>query len=285
MPPQISNSLRRTVLLSTLLLPLLATAPSEIACRIIRLRMTASAAQSKNSTASAEVRSRVPFVGCSSDGQTGPIAAPAGKDKYLRTATETAARLAYYAAAQQKFGILGPRSWHCFGTYGSSGSTLYVSPEPLDSKTVLSPKWTGFTGPAIQLSLLDGQTSGRFDIARVIARVFPASRSFVDGVIDERIEPASSFVFGPYSTDQLVYLDKEKQLVEFETPAQTEGLGTDSRLQKNALPIHGLAFLIQAEHGSVEGLTLLDVRLPADLNDLTPSILLRLQLETAAAYN
>ena len=228
---------------------------------------------------------RVPFVGCASDGQMGPVDAPTGKDKYLRMPPETANRLAYYVAAHPKLGVLAPRGWHCLGVYGSDGATLYVSPEPLDSKTVLSSKWTGLTGPAIQLSVLSAETSGRFAVARVVARAFPTAKSFVDGVINEHIEPASSFVFGPYPTDKLVYLDKEKQIVEFETPAQTEGLGTHSRLQKSALPIHGVALLIAAEGGPLEELILLDVRLPTDLSDLTPSILLRLQRETAVAYN
>jgi hypothetical protein len=266
------DSMLRLPTLSALLLAALPFSP----------QTSPSTPQSKNSATPAQERARVPFVGCPSDGQTGPVAAPTGKDRYLRLAPETAARLAYYASAQ-KLGVLGPRSWHCFGTYGSNGETLYVSPEPLDAKTVLSSNWTGFAGPAIQISSLSADASGRFAVARIVARVFPAGKSFVDGVIDQGVEPASSFVFGPYPADKLVYLDQEKQIVEFETPAQTEGLGTSSRLQQSDLPIHGLAIVIVAMHGPIEGLTLLDVRLPADMTDLTPAILRRLQLETAVA--
>jgi hypothetical protein len=52
---------------------------------------------------------------------------------------------------------------------------------------------------------LSGETSGRFQVARVIARVFPTQKAFADGVIKEGIELASDFPFGPYPTDTLKY--------------------------------------------------------------------------------
>jgi len=45
-----------------------------------------------------------------------------------------------------------------------------------------------------------------------------------DGVITEGIEPASDFPFGPYPTDTLKY--HGDVTVEFQTPANTKGLGT-----------------------------------------------------------
>jgi hypothetical protein len=143
---------------------------------------------------------RVPFVGCEAGGQEGPAAAPQGQSKVVSISAAAAQRLAYYKPAHGA-GTLAPRGWHCFGTYGSSGTNLYVSPEPLSSADVFSTNWKGFSGPVVQLSVEDGGTSGRFAVARTIARVFPAHTKFVKDVIAEGIEPASSFPSGPYPND------------------------------------------------------------------------------------
>jgi hypothetical protein len=134
--------------------------------------------------------SAVPFVGCPSDGQVGPLSAPNGKAQQVQIAPEAAARLAWYKA-QNAPGVLAPRDWHCLSTYGSSGATLYVSPEPINSELVFSTAWKGFAGPAIQISSMNGGTSGRFEVAQKIARLFPAHIDFVRQVIAEGIEPAS----------------------------------------------------------------------------------------------
>lgn len=232
--------------------------------------------QSKSPTNTEKTTATVPFIGCASDGQTGPVNAPAGQARHLPTSTETAAHLAYYASAQ-KLGVLAPRGWFCFGTYGSNGAALYVSPQPFDAKNVLSAKWRGFSGPAIELSLNSGETSGRFAVAHVIARVFPTRKAFADGVISEGIEPASSFAFGPYPADQLVY--KSKDLVEYRTPARADGLGTQSRLQKNDAPISGVAILT----GEAPDVVFLAVRLPLDLQQLSQGIVEQVERDIAIA--
>jgi hypothetical protein len=178
---------------------------------------------------------------------------------------ETAAQLAYYKA-DEGFGVLAPRGWYCFGTYGSDGENLYVSKDPIRGAELLSTQWKGFTGPAIEVSHQMGDTSGRFEVAKTIARVFPAHGAFVRGVINEGIEPASSFPSGPYPKDKLTY--KSKEIVEYQTPPETDGLGTQSRLQKNADPIRGVAMLV----GETPDLAYLAVRLPGGLTDLTSSI-------------
>jgi hypothetical protein len=199
----------------------------------------------------------VPFVGCKSDGQVGPINAPSGRNKTMAITTEAAQRLAYYKA-KEGVGVLAPKGWHCFGAYGSSGATLYVSPDPINSADVLSSSWKGFAGPVVQISLEYGGTSGRFAVAKTIARAFPARKEFVEGVIAEGIEPASSFPYGPYPVDALKY--RGENFVEFSTPAQAEGLGTDSRLQKNDTPISGAALLV----GEEPDLLRVWVRLPSE---------------------
>jgi hypothetical protein len=186
-----------------------------------------------------------------------------------------AERLAYYKA---KFGIgvLAPRGWHCFSTYGSNGANLFVSPDPMDSKTLLSLKWQGFTGSAVQASLSYGGTSGRFEVAEVIARVFPAYKTFVQKVIAEGLEPASDFPFGPYPSDKLTY--SGKNIVEFETPGSAQGLGTDSRLQMNASPIDGVAII----GGTDTDLTLLTARFSDSDRDLIAAMVAQAEREAAA---
>jgi hypothetical protein len=208
----------------------------------------------------------VPFVGCKSDGQAGPIDAPTGTSKAVPISASAAQRLAYYKAANG-FGTIAPRDWYCFGTYGSAGTSLYISPEPIARAALFSADGTGFKGPAIQISLSDGGTSGRFQVARVIARVFPAHRAFADRVIAEGIEDASTFPFGPWPADKLTY--KSGEIVEFQTPANTEGLGTNPGLSKNSKPINGVAILTGPEIGLLH----LAVRLPEDLGDTTATII------------
>jgi hypothetical protein len=208
----------------------------------------------------------VPFVGCEADGQMGKLEAPRGATKSVSISAEAAQQLAYYKGDQGN-GVLAPRGWHCFETYGSNGSSLYVTPQPINSENLFSNKWEGFIGPAVQLTALDGSTSGRFDVARIIARVFPAHRNFVRKVIAEGLEPASSFHFGPYPKDKLIY--KNREIVEYTTPAQSNGLGTQSKLKQNADPISGVAILLGADSDLVH----LSVRLSPDQADLISAMI------------
>lgn len=220
------------------------------------------------------------FIGCKSDGQVGPLDAPSGQaPRVLRLSLAAARRLAYYKA-QYGPGVLAPRGWHCFSTYGSNGSSLFVSPEAIDAATFFSTAWKGFAGPAIQISVADGGTSGRFQVAKVIARVFPEHRQFVRDVIAEGIEPANSFPIGPYLQDKLVY--RSKSVVEFETPANAEGLGTASRLQPNSSPIRGVAILLSGDDSS---LIELSARLPVQDRDLTAAIIQQVESEAVRANN
>lgn len=213
----------------------------------------------------------VPFVGCKSDGQQGPVDAPHGESKVVPVTAQAAQRLAWYQA-DPGLGVLAPRGWHCFGLYGSAAVNLYVSPEPFAAE---KPDWRGFSGPAIELSNFDGETSGRFEVASTIARVFPAHTAFVREVeqLFDFWRPESS---APYPTDKLTY--KSKEVVEYETPAQTQGLGTQFRLGKSAGSIRGVAILA----GDAPSLLQLSVRLPRGLDSLTPVIIRQVERDAAA---
>lgn len=218
--------------------------------------------------------SQVPFVGCKSDGQVGPIKAPSPKMKRLPISGDLASRLAYYQA-QDGVGVLAPRGWYCFSTYGSSGSNLYVSPEPITGEALFSSNWNGFSGQAIQVSISVGDTSGRFEVAKTIARVFPDHNKFVQDVIAEGIEPASSFPAGPYPGDKIIR--RSDKIVEFQTPPTMKGLGTDSMLRANSSPIQGVAILVGEEPSLVQA----SVRLSPSNQDLIQTILMQIEKDAA----
>ena len=223
----------------------------------------------------------IPYVGCPGDGQTGPYAAARGLPKPVDLPHAIADQLAWYEynGDAGHIGTLGPRGWICFVTIGSNGKTLYIAPEALDSAKLLEHRnWKGFTGPAIQLSASDGGTSGRFEVARVVARVFPAHRDYARSIIAEGFGPASDYPFGPFPSDHLTY--KGKELVEFTTPAYGKGLGTMTWLLPSDQPINGFALLTIGPNVDTE-LLHLSFRLPPSLSSLS-AILIR-HAETDAA--
>jgi hypothetical protein len=148
-----------------------------------------------------------------------------------------------------------------------------VSPQPIDTTHLFSRDWTGFSGPAIGVSYSFGGTSGRFEVAEIIARVFPAYKAFVTTVT--KLEPTISFQFGPDPADTLTY--RSKAAVEYTTPAHTEGLGTRSSLKKNGSPMHGVAILV----GQEPDLLLLAVRLPSGLDAVRPAIVGQVERDAA----
>ena len=124
----------------------------------------------------------------------------------------------------------------------------------------------------MQIDNLDGTTFGRFEVAHVIARVFPAHRAFVRNVI-ETFGGASDYKFRPYPDDKLI--KQTDRLVEYQTPRHSEGLGTMSRLRANSDPIDGVAIL----EGKNPDLLMLRARLPRELHDLTPTIIQQIERE------
>jgi len=177
----------------------------------------------------------VPFVGCPSDGQAGPIDPPKGHPVMLPLPATLAGRVALYSYFDSPAaGLLGPVGWHCFHSYGSGGGSLVVSPE-------LHPEWKRFSGPAIELTVRHGSGSGALEVLSMMALVFPAHISEVNGFMTVEPELTKDFKLGPYPTDRLIYRDNDT--VEYQTPPNTEGLGTHSMLLKNDRPIEGVTML------------------------------------------
>jgi hypothetical protein len=211
----------------------------------------------------------VPSLGCRADGQSGPLPAPDVTGRLLRIDSIQARQLAYYKAEYGP-GVLAPQGWNCFETYGSSGESLTVTPPDAGNAPNLA---NVQPGPMVQLTTRSGDTSGRFTVAQVMARIFPLEKDFVKQVIDEGIESASDFPSGPYPADRLVY--RNDRIVEYETPAGATGLGTMMGVPTNNAPVRGVAML----HGPAPDLWLLQIRLPANTRDLATGIIEQVERE------
>jgi hypothetical protein len=222
------------------------------------------------STADSATRSikavSIPFVGCPSFGQVEVLEAPTGTSEPVRIREQDGQSLAYYKSADG-ISVLAPRGWYCQGASGSSGAALFLGPT-LIAHT--SSGWEGLGGAAMEVNDLKGESAGRYEIAELIARAFPAYRWFARRVWDFD----SPLPYGPYPKDTLTYLGNA--VVEYKTPARTEGLGNfHSWLGKNDLPITGAAILLlDSRHpvGDIPHLVLLSIRFPPDLARLAPAI-------------
>lgn len=220
---------------------------------------------------------RVPFVGCSADGQVGPLPPPSGNEKEVRVPASIAKELAYYKS-EATSGVLAPRGWYCFGAYGSSGSTLFVAPQPfkMDPDHPFAAISNGFTGPVIEVDDIDAGGSGLYAVARVLAHAFPNQKEFVEGVrqdIQDVDELVRDLKVGPYSGDQL--LRKSDQIVEYRTPPYSDGLGTLGRLKKGQERIDGVALI----KSPTPNLRLLNVRLPPAMEFLSSYIVQQVERE------
>lgn len=203
---------------------------------------------------------QVPFVGCKSDGQTDALPPPKDNHHAPNLPAPLASRLAWYAS-NNSGGVLAPRGWTCFELYGSDGSVFMVTPSGFGR----DPFTAKLSGPAIQVSISFGDTSGRFEAAKIAARLFPKRKPFVDSVIREGIEPKKDFVFDPFPNDRINRFSRDA--VAFETPANKNGMGTMSRLLKSSDPIHGLIWMDNDNNA-----TMLAVRLSSSQEDLAAYI-------------
>jgi hypothetical protein len=112
---------------------------------------------------------------------------------------------------------------------------------------------------------ISGEGGGITHVAEIIARVFPAYRSFADGV--RKSFPEITLPSAPYPKDTLEY--KGTNTVEYVTPARTDGLGTFLGLEKGDDQIVGVALLA----GKSPDVFLLSVRLSPDQVELTSAII------------
>jgi hypothetical protein len=214
----------------------------------------------------------VPFVGCETVGQVHMEAPKGTTSPSISISPGVAAKLAYYKSSNG-LGILAPRGWSCLGTIGSGGDQLLVT-SSLDRAKYFSNAWDGFHGQVVQLVRSFGDTSGRLSVAEIIMRIFPSHRAFAEDVA--RMFPDQKFPAEPYPGDTLIR--KSGTVVEYTTPALTDGLGTYRGLRKNSGSINGVAILIEQATPDV---VLLSMRLSADFADATSTIMHQVERDTA----
>ena len=223
------------------------------------LRLTLAAA----APATDAPRQPVPFVGCRSDGQTGREDAPRGGPT-PRVSAAAAPRLAYYGI--EDLGVLAPRGWHCVGLRGSNGLMVIVTPDVREPLDLIGPA-PGIAGPGVSVSLMFGETSGRFAVANAIARYFPGYRAFARRVSREgvRDEPLPA---GPWAADEIERRGPNE--VRFKTPAGSRGAGTSSLFAPQGGAVSGAVVLLPADEPD---LVAIRVRLPDDMTDLSLAII------------
>ena len=124
-------------------------------------------------------------------------------------------------------------------------------------------------GPAVEMSLAFGGTSGRFSVATYASRLFPkVLASFIEGVRNEHLVADSEFEPRRYARDSVTSVDT--WLAEFTTPAGVSGLGTAGVLGPSKDPIHGVAVIVP---GSEQDMIILLVRLGGNMGQVEAAVL------------
>jgi hypothetical protein len=212
----------------------------------------------------------VPTLGCPVNDQMTPTWPLAGESMPAPVQPTLAEQLAYYQAEGSP-GVYAPRGWSCRAWYGSSGSTLLVTPKRLEPPYFPLPK---ITGPTVMIQSSDTESSGRFHVAIVAAQLFPLlGQDLIVRVRLEHLISDASFDVEHHPDDRLEYLSD--RLVEYTTPPNRDGLGTDGLLEVSNLPIRGLTIL--NPDSETNALTEVRVRLPGGLTGVMEAIM---QLET-----
>jgi hypothetical protein len=141
---------------------------------------------------------------------------------------------------------------------------LLVRPEPFPDGEIVRNYQQGSSDFAIEISLRDGETSGRFDVTTLIARVFPRFRSFAKEVREADSDLNLKFPSGP-----------------FMAAAGRKGLGAEfSMLRPSAAPISGVAMLVGEDLQNVSSALVIFTRLPAALRHPAPVIMAEAERES-----
>lgn len=203
----------------------------------------------------------VPAVGCETDGQQGRQPAPETIQPH-DAPVSVADGLAWYQS--QELGVLAPRGWHCFALSGSNGGALFVTPEPHGEDLFKDDR--PLTGPIVLSRYSVSGTSGRFEVARMAARLFPSRKAFVEDVLAEEGVNRKDYPFGPWKTDRMTR--PWPMGVRAETPAGKAGAAVADRMGPGDLPTQGLIYM-----DIEDDLYAVSVRLPADKVGLADAIL------------
>jgi hypothetical protein len=216
--------------------------------------------------AAAPSQARAPTINCVGNDQVDSSQAQKGASVPIPVEQSIADQMAYYKA-EHGTGIFAPRGWYCRAWNGSNGSFLAVTPKPIPPPYFPLPS---IGGPAVTIATWDGESSGRVRVAVVASQLFSVVGSeFVARVRQEHLISDSAFDPESFPDDQLQYLSD--RFVEYTTPANRAGIGTDGMLDMSNLPIRGLTILNLVEDAN--SLIEVRVRLPPNLSSLTEPIL------------
>jgi hypothetical protein len=212
---------------------------------------------------SALTDTQIPAAPCLTTTMVGETSLPAVPATLVMKAPfQLADRLAYYKGNGPK-GLMGPRGWTCRQYLGSGGSVLKIA--PTGSAFQEDARYDSnfpYSGDVIERDFSIGASSGRFDVARVAAHIFPVINNFVDQVKAEGADINGD----PLPGDTYFYLSPT--VVAFRTEPDDEGIAGKA----TGGAILGLAYLTKEPAGQ-PNLTLLKARLGAASADLVPIIL------------
>ena len=213
---------------------------------------------------------QVPLVDCPTNEQPGHSAPRVGVSMPAAVDGRQAEQLAFYRSLNSP-GVYAPRGWSCHGWDGSNGTILVVTPRPLAPPFYPPP---AIAGPAVMIQSSDAGSSGRFHVAIVAAQLFALiADQFIATIRQEHVISDSALQAVPDPDDQIQYISD--RLVQFTTPANRTGLGTDGMFALSDWAVRGL-IILNLER-DVNSLTEVRVRLPAPLNAVAATVV---QLET-----
>ena len=165
--------------------------------------------------------------------------------------------------------MLGPRGWSCAGIAGSDGAGLFLSPNTIHPKEVLSDKYRKVSGPFIEKWVSEGETSGRFEVAGIVARYFPKQMQIMRKIIvDQNLQSMDDYPRGPYPADR--ELVRNDTIAEYLTPSKKQGLGTSGCMRPDVEPVRSVAILFP---GAPPSSVVVSVRMSTVLADLAPIII------------
>jgi hypothetical protein len=259
----ISSADRAAILCGALAMLLLPTACRQSAPpHVVAVAQSPASAPAPGETPSA-VSGKFEFVGCAGNGQQGPRLPSAAPRVLPEYPPEIGARLAYYAS--DKLAAIAPRGWHCIAGSNSAGDALLITPEVQAAQDIFGAS-KKISGPAVFASRSYSATDGKLEVAKIAAQAFPIAKKFVKTVTDKSPEIRSGIHFGSSPGDTINRPSDTD--VEFETAANSDGLGTAGRLEKNGQPIVGAAML----SGDMD-LFKIDIRLRPEDKNLVPVVM------------
>jgi hypothetical protein len=208
----------------------------------------------------------VPLVDCPTNDQPGTARPRAGASMPAPVDGRMAQQIAFYRSLNSP-GVYAPRGWQCRGWDGSNGTILVVTPHRLEPPYYPLPV---IAGPVVMIQTSDAGSSGRFHVAIVAAQLFALiADEYIATIRQEHVISDSAWQPEPDPDDQIQYISD--RLVQFTTPANRTGLGTDGMFEMSDWAVTGL-IILNLER-DVNSLTEVRVRLTPALNAVAATIM------------